>query len=1268
MSHPLEQQIAALRRKVRGLVWLHGLSLVVAVTLAAALLLGLVDYVSHFSLSLRRIFADPGIRIISSLALLGAIGWAVWRFLYRGVRAGFQDLDLALRVERRHPGLRDLLTSSVEFLQEAEEDPEAGSPELRRAVIAQTTALAENTNFSDVVNARPALLASGLAAAIALLAATAIALDPAAARIVAARLANPWSGPQWPQETHLAFQPEVTRAAAGRPLDLVVVDAHGAALPKSVTLYVRYDGSPEEQALAMRPADDSMVFRFTAVSRPFTYWAEGGDDVTMRRQPLRLEVIEPPVADSLDVQLIPPAYTNWPPAKSEKNIRALHGTRVVFRGSSSKPLVSATLCVGAADKPEVQVPARVSDDGYGFEIDPAQGQVFEVTRSGQYWFRLEDTEGIVGDDAAYELRGVPDGPPSVVVESPAQDAEFTANAVVSLVVIAKDDLALQDLSLKFARSDHSEQSETVVPLHTGPGRPAVQLDGLASSRLGESRTVTHRWSLKELKLAPGTQVTFYAAASDYKPQVGQSLGRRLRIISPEQLLDRISEQQRLILGKLAEVLQQERAARGQLSGVQIQWKEVGRLDKPDLDRLEGTRLLQDRLNDALTNDTAGVTALISRLLASLRDNQVDSPDIQRRMQGLLDEIDGLKQGPLPGIIKGLRDAATAAQSKLDTPQGASPEKDVQKKLQQLVGENLTGAGRQQDEVISALERILGQMTEWDHYHRFQRDIAALRRENDDIAAETAKVGQETLTKDAKDLTPQQQANLKKLAKRQQDAARDLDAILQRMERMKGQLQDENPLAAGVLDDALHQARSQGISGQMRQAAGNVERNQVGQAAERQKSASDALQEMQNILANRKAENLSRLVKQLKEAEAQLQDLLNRQKGLHKKIEAAAANPNEAERRRELKRLTEEQRRLQEETDRFARKLRRLQAEQAAAAASSAAGQMGKAGGASQQGESGAAEKSSQQALEDLQDAQQQLADARRQAELDLAMEQLAKIEDALTGLKNRQQTVVADTQRLEKVRADQGQLSRGQKESVRTLSRQEAQLLQETTELAKKLEPAAVFNAALKGAAGELQLAADLLAQYETGAATQRAEANALRRFEQLLLALKPEPAGDKKKDSNSGSGGSGNKQPPMPVDGIPSLAQLKMLKLMQDEINQRTKELNARLGVKKPGELTETDRREHANISQQQGEIARLTLNLSKPTEPDPEMAPDALPDFSLDEGAEKKDNPPEREPGKVKVRSKDSGKTDAEKKFAPKKSAPKRSAPLSGTKEVLP
>ncbi len=1258
MSHPLEQQIARVRRKVRLLVWVHGLCWLAAATLAAALALGLLDYLCHFSLPLRKIFADPGIRVICSLLVAGVFAWAGYRYVLRGARARFADVALASRVEGRFPDLHDRLTSAVEFLRESEEDPQAGSPELRRAVIAQTTAAVEQLQLSQTMNYRPAVRATLAVGGVVLLAATIVLLNPSAAQTALARLINPLGGPDWLQETHLRFQDEITRAATGKPLELVVQVDRGELLPRAVRLFVRFDGETDEHDFAMRPVDGKMVHRFASVTRPLTYWAEGGDDLTMRQRPIHLEVIEPPEVRTLAIELHPPTYTLWPAVKSEKHIRALEGTRVAFEGRASKPLQSATLCFAEAGrdgsknndgkeggsneggksddgKAVQQLPAEVAPDGYGFRLAADAPQPFQVSRSGQYWFRLEDTEGIVGDDAPYEIRSVADLPPTVAIDEPRQDAEFTAAAVVPLRITAKDDLALRSVTLqvtKAVRGSDARPATREIAIWAAE-KPPEQPHGLATDKLGDSRPFTHELALKDLfsDLAPGTQLTLVFSASDFRPQTGQSPALRLTIITPDQLVERVSERQRSILQKLYEVLVTERTARKELGGVEARFEQIKRLEKIDLDGLERTKLSQDRVNDALGNETNGVAVQIERLLAYLRDNRVDSTDIARRMGDLLAEVRRLQKGPLPAVVNELRDAGKAAQSKLET-------KAQQEKL---VGESLTGAGKHQDEVIAALEAILSNMTEWDSFHRFSREIAGLRREHESIAGETAKLAPETLTKDFKDLTPQQQGELKKLARRQQDLAREFDAIGQRMESMKGQLADKDPLAAGVLEDALHHARSQRVSNALRQAAGNLEQNQLGQAGQTQQAVDNSLREMLDILANRREQNLSRLVKKLREAEQELKDLANRQKGLQKKMEAAAANPDEAQRRRELKKLAEEQRRLQQETDRLARKLQRLQAEQAGSHASSAAGQMGKAGEQSQKGDAAGAEKNAEQALKDLEQAGEELAEARRQAELDLALEQLAKISDALEGLKNRQQSLSSETLRLDQLAAKQ-QLTDGQKESVRNLSRQEGVARQDTLDLGEKLSAAAVFQAALKGAARELELAADQLQQLKTGVPTQTAQRNALRRFEQLLEALKLEPANDgKKKEKKEGGGGKGGggKQQPMPKDGIPGIAQLKLLKMMQLELNERTKELDTRLAGRKPEEFTEVDRRERDLISQQQGEVARLTLNLSRPAQAGAEDGAEKLPDFSPDAPDKRLDSDP---PGAKNQGDKKQGKKD--------------------------
>ena len=72
MTHPLEQKIAALRRRVRRMVAVYGLSVVAAALLGTMAALGLIDYLLRFQ--------DRGLRIIASLLTLAAFGWSLTEF------------------------------------------------------------------------------------------------------------------------------------------------------------------------------------------------------------------------------------------------------------------------------------------------------------------------------------------------------------------------------------------------------------------------------------------------------------------------------------------------------------------------------------------------------------------------------------------------------------------------------------------------------------------------------------------------------------------------------------------------------------------------------------------------------------------------------------------------------------------------------------------------------------------------------------------------------------------------------------------------------------------------------------------------------------------------------------------------------------------------------------------------------------------------------------------------------------------------------------
>ncbi len=797
MPHPIEQRIVETRRKAARLLLIYGVSWVAGSLVAAIVLLGLVDYLIRFD--------DPGIRALSTLAVLLAAGWTTYRYLYPALAVRLRDVEIAQRIERRFPGLQDRLASAVEFLHQDEHDPQAGSAALRRAVIVDTTDAVQRLNLDDVLERRPANRALAGAAAVLALALGIVICDPLSARLALARLARPFGDDAWPRKNHLEFIDPPQRIAAGQTFEVELRDKGGPP-PAEIRIHYLYDndGHATEEVESMHLLGGVPVARKENVARPFKYRAEGGDDRSMAW--ISLEVVEPPRVESLQATLHPPAYTGWPVERVENNLSALRGTRVALAGSSTKRLTRAAVRTGGAEP----IPCALDVDGFLFTLPADAAEPFLIENSGTYSFELVDTEGLIGGgDTQFEIRAVADQAPSVQIEQPTATLFVTPAAVVQIKVAAKDDLAIHEMALHFSRSGTAETPDSVVPLYTS--LPAVEptAAGLAGGGGGDTRVVEYSWEIGPLDLKPGSQVTFYASASDYLPQTGRSTDRRLVVITPQELEDRLAQRQGLILSELRRALKMQQDTRGQTAAIEIQLREVGRLGKQDIDHAQGAELSQRQVTRTLTSPTEGVPAQINELLADLENNRVDNADVARRMQAMLAEIERLQSEHLGPIEHHWTSAIKSAQVDLDeAAAGGEPNRPQRPD----VAANLEQVAANQDEVIRSLESMLGNLAEWDSYRRFGRDVAQIDREQEDLERGTRQAAGKTLGKDLKDLDSQQIAELKKTSARQADLARRFDKLLQQMDEARGRLESSDPLAGATLADALQLAREQGTSG------------------------------------------------------------------------------------------------------------------------------------------------------------------------------------------------------------------------------------------------------------------------------------------------------------------------------------------------------------------------------------------------------------------------------------------------------------------------
>ena len=1196
MAHRLQNKIHATAHKARRHALLWGLCIAVsgiAILFAAG---GALDYLVRFE--------DRGLRLLLSAALLaGAIALA-WRFVYRRFIVAANSRRVATQLERHYPELRGQLTSALEFLDQPEDDPRAGSATLRRAVINRTELTAEPIDFAAILPKARTMQAGGLAILIIAALCAFCFWQPQSAKTAAIRLGNPLSNLAWPRDTNLQWKTNVDHVPSGGTFEVDVVDEFGAALPGEVHLEIRYPNEQNQvESFPMRFVDDVMRFRRENVVRPFEYRAVGGDDTSMAWT--RLDVIEPPQVSSLELDLHPPQYTNWPVRESSGRVEALVGTYVALRGRSTKKLRSAEVVVRGGSR----VPATIDADGFGFKIEvppsllaaqspTAEGsalgstspeeQYFVVDVSGTYLVELTDENGYKSaDQTQYEIRAVTDDQPRVVISEPQGDLVATSSGRLPISVSAADDLLLRDVELRYSRSDQTQEGNLAIPFFLREQPPQRLEDWPVWTAPDDTQDVNYVWELRNLKLSPGMRVTFYGVAGDFAGQTGQSAPRRLTIVTPEQLQERLAEEQAFVVDELARVLESQVAARGKLSEIEVQLRDVGSLQPKDVDALQSVELTQRNVERMLLDDV-GIRGRVQRLLDLIRNNRLDSADMTRRMQSILDTVARISEQEFPTVEAAL--TAAVKDSQIEEAQDQGP-----------LAQHVQQAGAAQDRVIHELETSLSELAQWNNYRRFFRDASRIRQDQAQLAQDVADMIASMLGKRPADLTEQEQTDLARLQSRHDDLARRLESLQGQMPPMIESLRDDDPLAADILSDALALAEQQAIGQQLRNAGNDVRQARGANALRSHETISELLQEMLDVLSNKREHELARLAKKLDQALQDLQGLQQRQAGLRKQMEQAAGIQDPEARRRELERLAEEQRKLQEEADRMARRLQRLQSSSASGSSASAARRMAEAAEAAANDDQPNTQQALDRAEQDLEQAQQSIQEQQEQIKRDLAEELVAKTIDVLQGLRDRQQSLLRESERIQQLRESQaGTLSRGQLMSLRDLTRDQEMLRDEAHAQAERLEPVPAFAAALTSAADQMDLAAILLSERDEATAALR-QRDALRRLDQLLHALQTQPS--QANGNQGGSSDNSNSAQQGSSDGIPRIAQLRLLKAMQEALNIETSELDAeqRAATQAGQPLTEAQRRRFIALATEQGRLADLIFEMSRPVDDDP-------------------------------------------------------------------
>ncbi len=1295
----VSEHLSELRGKVRMLTWISGLSWTILILFGGLLVTGFFDWMIHFD--------DPGLRLVIAVALLVAVSVMAWRQLIQPLIQPLTTTFLALRIERRFPGLHSRVLSAVEFLQH-QLDARVGSPELQQAVVRDALRDLEKIEPNDIVETRGVKRITIAGAVLCAMIATVVFLHPVEAATSVKRLMFPFADCPWPRQFELKLvRPDLTPVvqapdqplfiARGDTLELYVIGSRGR-LPSRVWFEHRLDDDPKVQKEPLRQTTlrdekgrsyEAAVISWVATRGPLQFRATGGDDETMSF--VRVEVVQPPTLENLRVTVVPPAYSGRPAEALPQgvgHVQGLLGTSVKIEASADKRLKSARLRV--ADKPAKNL--EIGEDQQHFTAS------FTITDPGVtgYWFELTDEAGFTDPEAPrYELRGIADTVPDVVIEQPMADVMLAPDAELPIKILAKDDLGLKSVRISYTLND--DPTDKLIPLVSA----AEQAEPLVLS------TPDYVWKLADLSLEPGNRITIRAEATDNYdlgpvPHVGKSAPRTISIVSKD-------EKQKELAGRVGDLLEdlqqattlQERA-RQQTTELQTQLNTAGELRSQDLDQLHRIELDQRQAASRLNRPADGVQSQAQQLQEEFRANKLDDPETELRLNRIIEELSRLGREQFPEIESALTRAAKQAEdqtrsgspSEGDDPKPESgtksepgtktrPDKkpqsanlpaanspsipgtpepknpptskpdpsktnaakpDQDKPDQDRPGADgektrpepgtdpanekapkgpagsqldsaLTEAQTRQSQALEKLQELQGLLSEWRDQRDVSRELNSLIAEQEAIQKDSTELGGQTLSKSAADLSPQQKADLAKMATRQLKNAERVEQFRKQLQQAAEALQQRDPDAADRFKEAQEELNNDGTSGKLREAAQGITDNQIGEASQMQKQALDDLRDLDKQLKREPTDDVETLVKQIDQVQQEFETLRKEQEELKKQTQQIAGQPNSPEKTEQLQQLQQKQQELSEKIDQAERRLEKLRLRSPTEAAERAQERLDRIQEQLQDpNQIDDAGEQMQQVLDDLEQVQRDLALEKRVAMERLAVEELEKIQDQLQALLNQQQGVITETERLSVELAQRGSLTRAQLKTLRDLAEVERGLQADAEQMEKSLKVAEVFSLVLRRLSRSLKMSADRLTEKKVDAAALALQRDAVKKIESLLAVLKPE---ERKPQANGeqsppppGQGQNPDEQPKPeqgqpPGESLPQLAQLKLLKALQEEFLERTQLLDSLKD--KDGKFPESAAAELEDLAREQSELADLTRDViakmlqSEPDREDP-------------------------------------------------------------------
>jgi hypothetical protein len=1162
-------QLEHVQWRIRALLCAQRGAVLIAWIVAALLALIAFDY----ALRLPEAF-----RMVLLLAGLAGLGYAVWTYLLPAVAFNPSVTQLALRIERSLPSLSGRLASSIEFAMAGVDQTNPLAARSLRDAESRLT----GDKLGRHVNPHRTMLGMGLLLMMLAIAGSFVATNPAAAETGVKRILLPFSDAAWPARTGIESrmsevltetgvfprgQALPLRAAVTKGDNAQRIEAHfrtsveGRFQPWQRVVLTQQGAGPIHERLVDSTAEAIEVY--------FTSW----DDRTSVEQ---ITLVAPPAVRQARAIITPPSYAadhvltyeaSLGPGVDHRSVTdtpSLIGSHVEMTIELNKPLpvpqggyafdtwVRATLGWPGEDAesdiegPGVPIP--------GLWVNPDNEQLWtlrwQLEQTTRLSLDLVDEHGLRNvEPINYRIEAVADHPPSVTIVEPQSDEAVLKTAQIDLIAEAQDDVALANVAMsgRVQKSGQREPDENVVwSIEDTADAPSVRLHD--------------RLDLATLNVDDGDVVHVVATATDNYVLDDQthdpvtSSVRRLRIISEIEFASQL---------------------RRQLSAV-----------RQNAIRLEA---MQSELQDSIIDDSVrpGAERAQAQIAERIAQQQQSINDIQRQMRE-----NRLDDDQLESLLSQSRDlldfagrAASRATEEIAQRRAEGPaeiedeQADAQRREMRDPHEQDRAIVESQQEVREELSDLIELLDRDEDTWVVTRQMQRVLEQQRQLQQDTARIGQQTVGLSLDELSQEMLSELDRIAMRQQDLRDEARELLENLRQRAESMEEIDPQAASGMRSAARTGEQRELDRQMEEAGQRVQQNQMRSAGQSQQAASETLQRMLQDIEETNRARAEQLLRQLASLLESIERLITVQENELIALERALDADDFTGRDRAMIRLNQntqavatEARQAGQDTRRIARTLDRAADAQSAAVSALRAQPL----------RFDDAVDAENRSLELLKEAKELAEELQQQTQEDELRRQREELIDTYREFAELQMTVREST--IELMPEPGTEIGRRELVEARRLGTRQEDIrtgMNELRDRTAELMDSIVFTH-VHGRVDEWssQVRSDLNDGRVDINVTDRQQM-IVRSIGRLIEALEESmrPPDDFDSEQADGGGGGGGDQPL-----IPPITELRLLRGIQQEVYESTKDLDLR------GDLDDPQRRQRLrDLGREQRDLQRL-------------------------------------------------------------------------------